>query len=187
MRSREPPALPGVPSGGIIGASSRFAIDPAPASSRWRIGARATGPRRIGARVDALGALHVTTVFERIIRGELAADVVYRDDRVTAFRDIRPRAPVHVLVVPNRPIPTANDVSEDTECLAGHMLVVAARVAAAEGIAESGYRLIINCNRDGGQEVYHLHLHLVGGAPLGPMLCRKGAGADARNPSSAGA
>ncbi len=110
------------------------------------------------------------TLFERILQGELPANFVYRDDRVAAFRDIHPRAPVHVLIVPNKPIPTANDVSSEDEALLGHMLVVAAQIAAREGIAQDGYRLIINCNSHGGQEVYHLHIHLLGGKPLGPMV-----------------
>jgi histidine triad (HIT) family protein len=110
------------------------------------------------------------TLFERIIQGELPATIVYRDERVTAFRDIHPRAPTHVLIVPNKPIPTANDVSAADEALLGHMFVVAAQIAAQEGIAQSGYRLIVNCNADGGQEVYHLHVHLLGGRPLGPMV-----------------
>jgi len=110
------------------------------------------------------------TLFERIIQGEVPANIVHRDDRVTAFRDIHPRAPVHVLIVPNKPIPTANDVSSDDEALLGHMFVVAAQIAAREGIAQNGYRLIVNCNAHGGQEVYHLHIHLLGGKPLGPMV-----------------
>ncbi len=110
------------------------------------------------------------TLFERIISGELPATIVHRDERVVAFRDIHPRAPTHVLIVPQRPIPTSNDVTDDDEPLLGHMFVVATRIARAEGIADSGYRLIVNCNRDGGQEVYHLHLHLLGGRPLGPRV-----------------
>ncbi|MBM4225013.1 MAG: HIT domain-containing protein, partial [Gammaproteobacteria bacterium] len=96
----------------------------------------------------------------------------HQDDRVTAFRDIHPRAPVHILIVPNKPIPTANDIEDSDEALVGHMFIVARDLAKREGIAENGYRLIINCNTHGGQEVYHLHVHLVGGAPLGPMLNR---------------
>jgi histidine triad (HIT) family protein len=110
------------------------------------------------------------TLFERIIRGELPATIVYRDDRVTAFRDIHPRAPTHVLIVPNKPIPTANDVTSADEALLGHMFVGAAEIAASEGIAKDGYRLIVNCNEHGGQEVYHLHIHLLGGKPMGPMV-----------------
>lgn len=112
------------------------------------------------------------TIFEKIIAGELPADIVHRDERVTAFRDIHPRAPVHILIVPNKPIATANDVADSDEALIGHLVTVARDLARKEGIASDGYRLIINCNSHGGQEVYHLHLHLVGGAPLGPMLCR---------------
>jgi histidine triad (HIT) family protein len=109
------------------------------------------------------------TLFERIVSGELPADIVYRDESITAFRDISPRAPVHILVVPNKPIPTANDIGDDDALLMGRLLLVARDLARREGIAEDGYRLIINCNRNGGQEVYHLHLHLIGGAPLGAM------------------
>lgn len=110
------------------------------------------------------------TLFAKIVRGDIDADIVYQDDSVTAFRDINPKAPVHILVVPNKVIATANDISAGDEVLVGHMMRVAAGIARDQGIAESGYRLIINCNEDGGQEVYHLHLHLVGGRPLGAMV-----------------
>jgi histidine triad (HIT) family protein len=110
------------------------------------------------------------TLFERIIAGELPADFVYRDERVVAFRDIHPQAPVHVLIIPVKPIPTANDIADSDAELIGHMFCVARDIARAEGIAEDGYRLIINCNAHGGQEVYHLHLHLLGGRRLGRML-----------------
>ena len=110
------------------------------------------------------------TLFERIISGELPASIVYKDERVTAFRDIHPRAPTHILIVPNRPIAIANDVTAADEALIGHLILVAAQIARAEGIAESGYRLIINCNRDSGMEVSHLHVHLLGGRALGAMV-----------------
>ena len=112
------------------------------------------------------------TLFEKIIAGDLPATIVYRDSRVTAFLDIKPAAPVHILIVPNKPIPTANDIADDDESLIGHMFAVARDLARQQGIAESGYRLIINCNADGGQEVYHLHVHLLGGRPLGPLVSR---------------
>jgi histidine triad (HIT) family protein len=110
------------------------------------------------------------TLFEKIIAGDLPADIVYRDEQVVAFRDIRPQAPVHVLIVPVKPIPTANDIADEDKAIVGHMFTVARDLARQEGIAEDGYRLIINCNEHGGQEVYHLHLHLLGGRPLGRML-----------------
>ena len=116
----------------------------------------------------------MSTIFSKIVAGEHPADVVYRDDRVTAFRDIHPAAPTHILIVPNREIPTVNDLADEDEALAGHMLLVARDLAKKEGIAESGYRLIVNCNRDGNQEVFHLHLHLIGGRPLGSMVKRGG-------------
>jgi histidine triad (HIT) family protein len=110
------------------------------------------------------------TLFERIVAGQLPADIVYRDERVTAFRDIHPRAPTHILIVPNKAIATVNDIGDEDEALIGHLFIVARDLAKREGIAADGFRLIMNCNVHGGQEVYHLHLHLVGGAPLGPML-----------------
>ena len=113
------------------------------------------------------------TIFSRIIRRETPAEIVYQDELVTAFRDIRPQAPVHLLIVPNKLIPTANDVTQEDEAALGRMFTVAAQIAAREGIAESGYRLMVNCNRDGGQEVYHLHMHILGGRRLGPMLVRQ--------------
>ncbi len=113
------------------------------------------------------------TIFERIISGELPAQVLHRDEQVIAFRDIHPRAPVHILIVPVKPIPTSNDVVEADEVMLGHMFIVARDLAKREGIAEKGYRLIINCNEHGGQEVFHLHMHLVGGAPLGMMVLKK--------------
>lgn len=112
------------------------------------------------------------TLFEKIIAGDLPATIVYKDERVTAFRDIRPAAPTHILIVPNKPIPTVNDVTNDDEPLLGHLVTVARDLARQEGIADNGYRLIVNCNAHGGQEVYHVHLHLLGGRPLGPMVVR---------------
>ena len=114
----------------------------------------------------------MSTIFSKIIAGDVPADIVYRDERVTAFRDTSPAAPTHILIVPNREIPTVNDLADEDEALAGHMLLVARDIAQSEGIAQSGYRLIVNCNRDGNQEVFHLHLHLIGGRPLGGMVKR---------------
>ncbi len=112
------------------------------------------------------------TIFAKIIRGEMPADIVYQDNLVTAFRDIQPMAPTHILIVPNESIPTMNDITEADERVMGRMMLAAKELAAQEGIAESGYRLIINCNAHGGQEVFHVHMHLLGGRPLGPMLLR---------------
>ena len=110
------------------------------------------------------------TIFSKIIRGEIPADVVYQDDLVTAFRDISPQAPSHVLIVPNKLIPPVNDVQPEDEAALGRMISVAAKIAQQEGIADDGYRLVINCNRHAGQEVFHIHMHLLGGRPLGPLL-----------------
>lgn len=113
------------------------------------------------------------TIFSKIIRGEAPGDIVYQDDRVTAFRDISPQAPVHILIVPNKIIPTVNDVTPQDEETLGHLFVVAAQVAQQEGIAEDGYRLMVNCGKDGNQQVYHLHMHLMGGRNMGPMVVRR--------------
>lgn len=112
------------------------------------------------------------TIFSKIIRREIPADIVFQDERVTAFRDINPQAPVHILVIPNKLIPTVNDVAPEDEGVLGHMLVVAAQVAQQEGIAEDGYRLLVNCGKHGNQEVFHLHMHLLGGRPMGPMVVK---------------
>jgi len=113
------------------------------------------------------------TIFSKIIRDEIPAQKLYQDELVTAFRDISPQAPSHILIIPNVLIPTINDVRDEHELALGRMITVAAKLAQQEGIAEDGYRLIINCNQHGGQEVYHIHMHLLGGKPLGPMLSRQ--------------
>jgi histidine triad (HIT) family protein len=115
----------------------------------------------------------MSTIFSKIIAGDIPADIVYEDELVTAFRDINPQAPTHILIVPNKEIATVNDLTEEDEQVAGRLLLVAKKLAAEAGIAEDGYRLMINCNQHGGQEVFHLHLHLLGGRPLGPMLVRR--------------
>lgn len=112
------------------------------------------------------------TIFSKIVAREIPAEIVYQDDRVTAFKDINPVAPVHILIIPNKEIPTVDDVTPEDEAVLGHLFVVARQVARDLGIAENGYRLIVNCRGDGGQEVYHLHMHLLGGRKLGPMLAR---------------
>ncbi len=113
------------------------------------------------------------TVFSKIIKGESQAQIVYQDDQVTAFRDINPQAPVHILIVPNKEIPTVNDVTPEDEQMIGHMFTAAKKIAEQEGVDQSGYRLMVNCNRDANQIVWHLHMHLFGGRPLGPMLMRQ--------------
>jgi histidine triad (HIT) family protein len=114
----------------------------------------------------------MSTLFAKIIAGEIPATILYQDELVTAFRDIHPLAPTHILIVPNKIIPTVNEVTAEDELALGRLFTVAQKLAAQEGIAEDGYRLLVNCNKHGGQEVYHLHMHLVGGRPLGPMLKR---------------
>ncbi len=113
------------------------------------------------------------TIFSKIIRREIPADIVYQDDLVTAFKDINPQAPTHVLIVPNKLIPSVNEVTPEDEMALGRLFVVAAQIAKAQGVDESGYRLIINCGPDGGQEVPHLHMHLLGGRRLGRMIAKR--------------
>ena len=110
------------------------------------------------------------TIFSKIIRREIPSDIVFQDDKVTAFRDISPQAPTHILIIPNKLIPTINHIEETDEALLGHMVVVASKIAKQEGIDESGYRLIMNCNKDAGQEVFHIHMHLLGGKNLGRLI-----------------
>ncbi|HZP66915.1 MAG TPA: histidine triad nucleotide-binding protein [Rudaea sp.] len=106
------------------------------------------------------------TLFGKIIRREIPADIVYEDDEVLAFRDINPQAPVHVLFIPKKALPTLNEAGEGDALLIGKLVVAAARWAKAQGFAESGYRCVINCNRDGGQTVFHLHLHVLAGRQM---------------------
>jgi histidine triad (HIT) family protein len=110
-------------------------------------------------------------IFCRIARSEAQATIVHRDEQVTAFRDIHPAAPVHILIVPNRHIESVNSLEPEDEVLVGHLFTVAGQLAAQEGIAKDGYRLIMNTGANGGQTVSHLHVHLLGGRhmqhPLG--------------------
>jgi histidine triad (HIT) family protein len=103
-------------------------------------------------------------LFCSMVSGAIKPDVVYEDAQVLAFRDIQPQAPVHILVIPKQHIASLNELADAP--LAGHLLQTAAALAKAEGIADTGYRTVFNCNRDGGQTVFHLHLHLLGGRAL---------------------
>ena len=106
------------------------------------------------------------TLFEKIIAGQIPADIVYEDDHCVAFRDINPQAPVHVLVVPRKPVVNVASADDDDTELLGHVLQAAKKVAQQEGIADSGYRLILNNGTHGGQTVFHLHCHVLGGRAL---------------------
>jgi diadenosine tetraphosphate (Ap4A) HIT family hydrolase len=107
------------------------------------------------------------TIFDKIIRREIPADIVFEDQHFIAFRDIAPQAPVHVLFVPKTPIATLNDVQPDQAVIVGQLAVAAADYAKREGFAEDGYRIVMNCNGDAGQTVFQIHLHLLAGSPLG--------------------
>jgi histidine triad (HIT) family protein len=102
-------------------------------------------------------------LFCKIAQQHIPASIVYDDDEMLAFRDINPQAPVHLLVIPKQHVSTTNELTIADEALLGRMVLTAQRLAQAEGIAESGYRLVMNCNSDGGQTVYHIHLHVLGG------------------------
>ena len=109
----------------------------------------------------------MATLFEKIIAGEIPTQIVYQDDQCVAFRDIDPKAPIHILIVPRRAIPRMAAAAPEDEALIGHLLVTAAQVARQEGIADSGFRLVINNGPDGGETVPHLHVHLLGGREMG--------------------
>ncbi|MEO6801551.1 MAG: histidine triad nucleotide-binding protein [Rhodanobacter sp.] len=106
------------------------------------------------------------TIFSKIVRREIPADIVYENDDVLGFRDVNPQAPVHVLFIPKQPLATLNDATPEQAPLLGRLLLAAADYAKQEGFAEQGYRTVINCNEDGGQTVFHLHVHLLAGRRL---------------------
>ena len=107
------------------------------------------------------------TIFDRIIRRELPADIVYEDDDLIAFRDIAPQAPVHVLFVPKVRVATLDDLTPAQAPVIGQLALAAANYAREQGLADNGYRIVMNCNDYGGQTVFQIHLHLLAGAPLG--------------------
>lgn len=109
------------------------------------------------------------SIFSKIINRNIPADIIYQDELVTAFRDISPKAPIHILIVTNVLIPTVNDIRTEHEVSLGRLFTIAAKLAAQESISDDGYRLIVNCNSHGCQEVYHLHMHMLGGKQLGPI------------------
>ncbi len=106
------------------------------------------------------------TLFEKIIAREIPAAIIYEDDSVLAFRDIQPQAPTHILIIPKKPIPRVAEANSEDQKLLGHLLLKAAEVAAKLGLDKTGYRLVINNGRDGGETVPHLHCHILGGRPL---------------------
>lgn len=105
-------------------------------------------------------------IFCKIIAGEIPSTTVYKDEQVTAFRDLHPVAPTHVLIIPNRHIASINEAAPEDEALLGHLFVAARKIAEAEGIQENGYRVIVNTGEHGGQTVHHLHMHVIGGQAM---------------------
>ena len=106
------------------------------------------------------------TIFDKIISREIPSDNVYEDDNYLAFRDINPQAPIHVLIIPKKRISTINDLDENDAYIVGEMIIIAKNIAKDYSIDQDGYRLVFNCNDYGGQTVYHIHLHLIGGRKL---------------------
>jgi len=106
------------------------------------------------------------TLFQKIISREIPAEIVYEDDLCLAFRDIHPQAPVHLLLIPKKGIPTLDDLTEQDQEVMGHLMTRIPLIAKAEGLSKDGYRLVINCKDFGGQEVYHLHFHILGGRQM---------------------
>ena len=102
-------------------------------------------------------------LFCRIASKQIETDIVYESEDIVAFRDINPQAPTHILIIPREHIPTTNDLNEEHKALIGKMVLVAQSLAGKEGISDDGYRLVFNCNRNAGQAVFHIHLHLLGG------------------------
>ncbi|MCL5049040.1 MAG: histidine triad nucleotide-binding protein [Firmicutes bacterium] len=107
------------------------------------------------------------TIFDKIIQREIPANIVYEDEFALAFEDINPQAPTHLLIIPKQRIATCNDIKEEQRELVGHLFWVAGEIARREGFAEAGYRTVMNCNDNGGQTVYHIHVHLLAGKALG--------------------
>ena len=105
-------------------------------------------------------------LFCKIVAGQIPANIVFQDDHVVAFKDITPRAPTHVLIVPRRHVASLNDLVADDDALVGERVRAAATIARAEGLSDRGYRTIFNCNADAGQTVFHIHLHLLGGRTM---------------------
>ena len=111
-----------------------------------------------------------TNIFQKIIKGIVPADIIYQDKHITAFHDIHPIAPIHILVVPNLSIQSTNEINNKNKYILGNMIYIAVKIAKKFNIDQNGYRLIINCNKHGGQEIQHLHLHLIGGKKLKKIL-----------------
>ena len=108
----------------------------------------------------------MSTIFTKIINKEIPADILFENDNVIAFRDVNPVAPVHFLVIPKKEIPTLNDINENDKDIIGELFLVAKKLAKIEGLEKKGYRTIFNCNEDGGQTVFHIHLHVMGGRQM---------------------
>ena len=106
------------------------------------------------------------TIFDKILSKKIPADIVFEDEQMLAFKDISPQAPIHILIIPKKRIATINDIDESDSDLIGNIIIRAKLIAKEMGLADNGYRLVFNCNADGGQEVYHIHLHLLGGRKM---------------------
>ncbi|HID79358.1 MAG TPA: histidine triad nucleotide-binding protein [Aquifex aeolicus] len=111
-------------------------------------------------------------VFCKIVNKEIPAKVVYEDDLIMAFHDINPQRKVHVLVIPKKHIPSVNDITPEDKKILGHLWVKIPEIVKILGIDRDGYRIIVNTGKDGGQEIYHIHYHILGGQPVGPMVCK---------------
>jgi len=110
-----------------------------------------------------MSAANSDCLFCKILAGDIPADIIYESDTALAFRDINPQAPTHVLIIPRKHIATINEISDDDQSLVGSLYTAAREIAAAEGLADDGYRAVMNCNEGAGQTVFHIHLHLLGG------------------------
>lgn len=109
-------------------------------------------------------------IFAKIRDGEVESKIILKNNFITAFYDIEPSAPIHIIIIPNREIKTVNNVTDEDAVMLGHIFIASRDIAEKLGISDNGYRLIMNCNKHGGQEVFYMHMHLVGGCPLGKIL-----------------
>jgi len=109
------------------------------------------------------------SIFKKIIQKKVSANIIYQDENITAFEDIKPKAPVHILIVPNSFIASSNDINNENKHIIANMFYIAVNIAKQKKISEAGYRIIINCNKNGGQEINYLHMHLLGGKKLGTI------------------
>ncbi|QCI22216.1 histidine triad nucleotide-binding protein [Buchnera aphidicola] len=111
-----------------------------------------------------------SSIFKQIVEKKISANIIYEDKKITAFEDIKPKAPVHILIIPNIFIASLNDINKKNKDILGHMFYIAVNIAKEKKISKEGYRIVVNCNKNAGQEIEYLHMHLLGGKKLSVLL-----------------